>query len=200
MGRCWRDRSGWGGVPVAPPESLYTMGFTPFWCLNMTNSVRYPSPFSEPFRPWRTCEVEVRPPPPQRAYLSDTCAIPHGNQAKWVRYPPLCHTISKRHCATWGCISHWAAKVVNQETGVRRIEKGPCIWFPGPQEKGQKKAAICLGSLEYIFVEDKMTGAQRVVKGPCVWFPEPYDAPGEPMKATTLQDQAAISERERERA
>ena len=28
-------------------------------------------------------------PPPQKGYLSDTCAIPYENEAKWVRYPPL---------------------------------------------------------------------------------------------------------------
>ena len=35
-------------------------------------------------------EVEVRyPPPPQKGYLSDTCAIPYENKAKSARYPPL---------------------------------------------------------------------------------------------------------------
>ena len=34
-------------------------------------------------------EVEVRYPPPQKGYLSDTCAIPYENRAKWVRYPSL---------------------------------------------------------------------------------------------------------------
>ena len=48
--------------------------------------------------------MEVRYPPPpgkQKSYLSDTCAIPHENKAKWVRYP-LCNTISKGHRAIWG--------------------------------------------------------------------------------------------------
>ena len=47
--------------------------------------------------PWRAYEVEVRYPlPPQRAYLSDTRAIPHKNKAKWVRYTPLRYHFDSR--------------------------------------------------------------------------------------------------------
>ena len=56
-------------------------------------------------------EVEVRtPPPPQKGYLSDTCAIPYENKANGCD-TPLCDTISKGYCAIWGGISRWAAKV-----------------------------------------------------------------------------------------
>ena len=48
-------------------------------------------------------------PPPQKGYLSDTCAIPYENKANGCD-TPLCDTISKRYCAIWGGISHWAAK------------------------------------------------------------------------------------------
>ena len=48
-------------------------------------------------------------PPAQMGYLSDTCAIPYENKAQRMRYP-LCDTVSKRYCAIWGGISHWAAK------------------------------------------------------------------------------------------
>ena len=60
-----------------------------------------PSPFSERF--------PVRYSPPQKGYLSDTCAIPYENEAKRPRYPPLCDTISKGYCVLGG-ISDWAAK------------------------------------------------------------------------------------------
>ena len=54
--------------------------------------------------------MEVRyPPPPQKGYLSDTCAIPYENKANGCD-TPLCDTISKGYCAVWGGISHWAAK------------------------------------------------------------------------------------------
>ena len=60
-----------------------------------------PSPFSERFPPLRVCEVEVRYPPPQKGYLSDTCAIPYENKANGCD-APLCDTISKGYCAIWG--------------------------------------------------------------------------------------------------
>ena len=67
-----------------------------------------PSPFSEPFphgehAKWG-CDT-----PPQKGYLSDTCAIPYENKANGCD-TSLCDTISKRYCAIWGGISHWAAK------------------------------------------------------------------------------------------
>ena len=54
-------------------------------------------------------EVRSPPPPPQKGYLSDTCAIPYENKANGCD-TPLCDTISKGYCAIWGDISHWAAK------------------------------------------------------------------------------------------
>ena len=53
----------------------------------------------------------IPPPPPQKGYLSDTCAIPYENKTNGCD-TPLCDTISKRYCAIWGGISHWAAKAV----------------------------------------------------------------------------------------
>ena len=50
-------------------------------------------------------------PPPEKGYLSDTCAIPYENKANGCD-TPLCDTISKGYCAIWGGISHWAAKFV----------------------------------------------------------------------------------------
>ena len=70
-----------------------------------------PPPFSERFplgehTKWR-CDT---PPPPQKGYLSDTCAIPHENKANGCD-TPFCDTISKGYCAIWGGILHWAAKI-----------------------------------------------------------------------------------------
>ena len=48
-------------------------------------------------------------PPPQKGYLSDTCAIPYENKANGRDTLP-CDTLSKGYCAIWGGISHWAAK------------------------------------------------------------------------------------------
>ena len=72
-----------------------------------------PLPLFWAFPPWRACEVEVRY-PPRKGYLSDTCAIPYENKAKACD-TPLCDTISRRSCAIWGGISHWAAKKVTKE-------------------------------------------------------------------------------------
>ena len=52
--------------------------------------------------------------PPQKGYLSDTCAIPYENKANGCD-SPLCDTISKRYCAIWGGISHWAAKGASEK-------------------------------------------------------------------------------------
>ena len=63
-------------------------------------------------------------PPPQKGYLSDTCAIPYKNKANGCD-TPLCDTISKGYCAIWGGISRWAAK-------GKDIFSHPCvsIWLP----------------------------------------------------------------------
>ena len=53
-------------------------------------------------------------PPPQKGYLSDTCAIPYENKANGCD-TPLCDTISKGYCAKGGGISHWAAKELHRE-------------------------------------------------------------------------------------
>ena len=67
-----------------------------------------PSPFSEHFPlgehvKWR-CDT-----PPQKGYLSDTCAIPYENKANGCD-TPLCDTISKGYCVIGGGVSHWAAR------------------------------------------------------------------------------------------
>ena len=49
------------------------------------------------------------PPPPQKGYLSDTCAIPHEDKVTRVRYPPLRYYL-ERVLRDMGGIPHWAAK------------------------------------------------------------------------------------------
>ena len=56
------------------------------------------------------------PPPLQKGYLSDTCAIPYENKVRTCNIP-LCDTISKRYCGIRGGISHWAAKHMHKRGG-----------------------------------------------------------------------------------
>ena len=69
-----------------------------------------PPPFlrASPFKSMRSGGA-IPPPPRQKGYLSDTCGTPHENKANGCD-TPLCDTISKRYCAIWGDVSHWAAK------------------------------------------------------------------------------------------
>ena len=85
-----------------------------------------PPPFSKRFPlgehvKWR-CDT-----PPQKGYLSDTCAIPYENKANGCD-TPLCDTISKGYCAIWGGISHWAAKNLNLTLPSR--ESRATVWKP----------------------------------------------------------------------
>ena len=64
-------------------------------------------------------------PPPQKGYLSDTCAIPYENKANGCD-TPLCDTISKGYCAIWGGISHWAAKGGHNSGERFLLHLGPC--------------------------------------------------------------------------
>ena len=57
-------------------------------------------------------------PPPQKGYLSDTCAIPYENKANGCD-TPLCDTISTGYCAIRGGISHWAAKFKPKDQQAR---------------------------------------------------------------------------------
>ena len=87
-----------------PPIARYGVFGVSTWPIGCDT----PSPLSVHF-PLRehakwTCDT-----PPQKGYLSDTCAIPYENKANG-RNTPLCDTISKRYCAIWGGVSHWAAK------------------------------------------------------------------------------------------
>ena len=95
--------------------------------------------FSEHFPPWRACKVEVRyPPPPQKGYLSDTCATPYDNKANGCD-TPLCDTISKGSCAIWGGISHWAAKTRNEKP-QRESFRGGC---PADVPPSYSKSIVC---------------------------------------------------------
>ena len=99
-----------------------------FQCLNMANWVRY-RPFSEWFPRGEQAKWRCDTPPTQKGYLSDTCAIPYENKAKACD-TPLCDTISKGHCAIWGGgISHWAAKVAQQEELEKQKARQKAIEF-----------------------------------------------------------------------
>ena len=53
---------------------------------------------------WR-CDT---PPPPQKRGISAILARYQMKTRQMGAIPPLCDTISKRYCAIWGGISHWA--------------------------------------------------------------------------------------------
>ena len=50
----------------------------------------------------------------EKGYFSDTCAIPHENKAKWVRYPCLRYYLEKV-LRDMGGISRWAAKIMKRK-------------------------------------------------------------------------------------
>ena len=54
---------------------------------------------------------------PQIWHLSDNCVIPYETRQNACD-TPLCDTISKGYCATWGGILHWVAKIRESLRGV----------------------------------------------------------------------------------
>ena len=94
-----------------PPIARYGVFGASMWPIGF-DFTHIPPPPLLSVSPQIACEVEVRyppPPPQQKGYLSDTCAIPHENKAKWVRCPPLRYYLQKV-LRDMGGISHWAAK------------------------------------------------------------------------------------------
>ena len=69
--------------------------------------------------------MEVRYTPPQKGYLSDTCAIPYESKAKRVRYPPLRYYLERVLHDMGGGILHWAAKVGDQGSFCRASADDP---------------------------------------------------------------------------
>ena len=91
-----------------------------------------PPPFSLRVPPWRAFAKWRCDTPHKKGYLSDTCAIPYENKANGCD-TPLCDTISKRYCAIWGGISHWAAKVVGDFQGPKYSKDCPIeLCSPSP--------------------------------------------------------------------
>ena len=89
-----------------PPIARYGVFGVSTW------PIGYDTPSPSPFlsvSPLKSMRSGGAIPPPQKGYLSDTCAIPYENKANGCD-TPLCDTISKGYCAIWGGISHWAAK------------------------------------------------------------------------------------------
>ena len=75
-----------------PPIACYGVFGVSTWPIGCD-----PSPFSEHF-PLGDAKWRCDTPPPQKGYLSDTCAIPYENKANGCD-TPLCDTISKGYCA-----------------------------------------------------------------------------------------------------
>ena len=89
-----------------PPIARYGVFGVSTWPIGCDT----PSPFSERFPLGEHSRSGGAIAPPQKGYLSDTCAIPYENKAKGCD-TPLCDTILKGYCAIWGGISHWTAKI-----------------------------------------------------------------------------------------
>ena len=89
-----------------PPIARYGVFGVSTWPIGCDT----PSLFSERFPLWEHTKWRCDT-PPQKGYLSDTCAKTFENKANGCD-TPLCDTISKGYCAIWGGISHWAAKWV----------------------------------------------------------------------------------------
>ena len=69
-------------------------------------------------------------PPPQKGYLSDTCAIPYDNKANGCD-TPLCDTISQGYCAIWGVFRTGPLRQLICCVAVRRIV-GRAAWTQYP--------------------------------------------------------------------
>ena len=122
----------------------------------MASWVRYPLPLFWAFPPLRTCEVEVRYPPPSKGvsqrYLRDTLC----KQGKWVRYPPLRYYL-ERVLRDMGGISHWAAKYVTHWIVCHRIaqvsvSKQQSLGVVCPPSRGQEVLAFlsCLTKTDWV--------------------------------------------------
>ena len=83
-----------------------------FWCLNMAKWVRYPLPLFSAFLPIESMRMWRCDTPPQKGYLSDTCAIPYENTANGCD-TPLLAILSRKGIARYGVVSR---------TGPLRIE------------------------------------------------------------------------------
>ena len=85
-----------------PPIALYGVLGVSTWPIGCDSL----SPFSERFplgehAKWR----RDTPPPPEKGYLSDTCAIPYEKKEKRVRYPPLRYWLESVLCDMGGGVS-----------------------------------------------------------------------------------------------
>ena len=85
------------------PIARYGVFGVSTWPIGCDNPFHFPS---VEHAKWR-CDT-----PPQKGYLSDTCAIPYENKANGCD-TPLCDTISKGIARYGGGISHWAAKAAD---------------------------------------------------------------------------------------
>ena len=88
--------------PPIARYGVFGVSTWPIWCDT-------PSPFLSVSPLESIREVEVRYPPPQKGYLSDTCAIPCENKANGCDTPSA--ILSRKGIARYGgASSHWAAK------------------------------------------------------------------------------------------
>jgi hypothetical protein len=63
--------------------------------------------------------------------------------------------------------------VQEMRSGVKRVERGPQVFTPGPYETlSDKHAAISLQSSQYVKLRDTADGRRWTVRGPCLFVPE----------------------------
>ena len=99
-----------------PPVARYGVFGVSTWPIGCDT----PSPFSERFplgehAKWR-CDT-----PPQKGYLSDTCAIPYEKKAHGCN-TPLRDTISEGYCTIWGGVSQ-TGQLSMQQVGLQEDEE-----------------------------------------------------------------------------
>ena len=90
-----------------PPIALWG-----FWCLNMTNRVRYPPPPFLSVSPLESMRSGGAIPPSQKGYLSDTRAIPYEKTRQMGAIPPSA-ILSRKGIARYGGVSRTGPQEVS---------------------------------------------------------------------------------------
>ena len=135
--------------PVLRDTARLSQRYSPIarygFLVSQHGQLRYPLPLflsDSPFESMRS--GGAIPPPPQKGYLSDTCAFPFENKANWYD-TPLCHTISKGYCAIWGVSRTGPLRNLRPEKGCD-FENAQTLRFLSRAPNNRKDALAILCS------------------------------------------------------